>query len=244
MRMGTLPMDAFDRWINLFSGVSIGAVVGGLCSVAAVIVQASLARRHDRAREQAAVNAFLSTVLDELGALWSRYIEGPGKRLEALRTGEPFMAFMPVYQDYFTFYTANSHLVSQIADPELRYIVVHTYASAKVFIDSFRANNDLLQRVLVAETLHRRTGDTSFEFEAHALRETMASFAHDLKTRHAELAQVHRRMTGVIEHALDPRSRPTIPLARQARSRKSARQPVSDMARRIDHDAAPGPRAS
>jgi hypothetical protein len=194
-------------WLQLFSGVSIGAMIGGLCTVAAVIVQATLARRNDRLREQAAVDAFLSTIHDELDAMWARYIEGPGGHLESLRSGEPFMVFMPVYQDYFTFYGGNSHLMSQISDRNVRNLVVRAYAAAKGFIDSFRGNNELLQRYRFADTMFRHTGNVAFEAESTALWENMANYANDLKARHDELALLSKRVTVAIEFALRRRRR-------------------------------------
>ena len=200
-------MDHFLYWLSLLPGVSIAGVVGGLCSAAAVLVQNGFSRRNEARREKAMAEAFLLTVNDELKTLWQRFMDGTGAQLAALPDGEPFLVFLPVYRDYFTYYNGNSHILSHIESGELRHLIVRTYTIARAFMDSFRANNELLQRYRFAETVYRHSDNRAFKDEADAVYELMANYAATLKSRLVEVEKLERRMSIEIELALTGRNR-------------------------------------
>ncbi len=194
-------MDQALSLSNLLSGV-IGGILGGLFSMGGVWWQHCLNRGHQRRNEQSLVDGFLRSVRTEVDTIWKRYIDTAGSPLAALPAGQPFTSYYPVYQDYFTFYTGNSFMISRVKDPELQRLIVRTYALAKGLVDSFRMNNEVLQKFEYAESMFRQTNLPAFQQNMHAHHNALAQYAAYLKSHHADLKDHVERLLRTIDGAV------------------------------------------
>jgi hypothetical protein len=134
----------FD-WESIIPGL-VGGLVAGACVWIGIMVQHAHERAMQAEKERILVDGFVHSVLAEVETLWDNYFEGAGKRLEALEKGKAFMYVYPISQEYFTVYGGNSILIGRIADARLRRSIVETYTKARGLIDSFRLNNDMVQK--------------------------------------------------------------------------------------------------
>ena len=141
-------MDQF--FYNIDWETIVPAIVGGLivgaCMIAVIVIQ----HKHDMEREilhdAILIEGFVHAALAEIETLWDSYQGLAGKRLELLERGKPFLYIYPMTEDYFSVYTANAFLVGRIKDIRLRKAIVETYTRARWLIDSYRINNDMVQR--------------------------------------------------------------------------------------------------
>ena len=132
-------------WEAVIPGLVAGLITGA-CVWIALLIQHKHERDLQAQKEESQVNAFVHAVMAEVETLWDSYYEGAGKKLEALDKGKAFMYFYPISQDYFTIYNGNAFLVGKIANARLRRAIVESYTKARGLIDSFRLNNDMVQK--------------------------------------------------------------------------------------------------
>jgi len=191
-----------DAFSNLLSGF-IGAAVGGVCSVGAVIVQSWLNKRAAQREEHRIIDAFLGAVLDEFEVLWPIYLSRMGHRLEALPEGQPLLYYYPVLPDVFIVYTSNATLVPRIADPDLRRLVVRTIMQMRGLIASYRLNNDFTREVEGLAQLFQRTKDPEVQRHLHEVHARSAEYANGLRTGHSELkTQIEEKLIPALRRHL------------------------------------------
>lgn len=183
----------------LLSGLA-GGVVGGLCSVGAVIVQSRLNRKSQVDAEDRVVQGYLQAIRNEASTLWARYDETVGALITALMPRQPFLGIYPVYQDYFTVYTGNAFILGRVKDDELRALIVKTYTIARGMTDSFRLNNELNQKFENATLMFRQTQMPAFQEYANAYRQALSNYATMLKGRHGELKDHVERLLRAIDN--------------------------------------------
>jgi len=139
---------SFD-WSIFYSAIS-GAVIGGTITGYFTLLSTNKNYRNqlDQARgeEEKLIKGLLQAIHDEVETLLERYQEIAGTRLESLKDGEPLLFFYPLTGDYFTVYNGNSFLIGRVPDNDLRKQIIKTYTLAKGMVDSFRMNNDFLQK--------------------------------------------------------------------------------------------------
>ena len=132
-------------WESVIPGLVAGLITGA-CMWIALLIQNKNERDLRDQKEEAEINAFIHAVMAEVETLWETYYESAGKRLEALEKGKAFMYFYPISQDYFTVYNGNAFFIGRIGNPRLRRTIVEAYTKARGLIDSFRLNNDMVQK--------------------------------------------------------------------------------------------------
>jgi hypothetical protein len=133
-------------WNSLFS-VLIGGGLSLLGAIVAVLIQGRMNKRQEELKEKLLLRGFIQSIKAEITILWDNYYGGVGKQLESLKEGEPFLTTYPITQEYFTIYTNSSFLIGRIENEALRKTIVETYNTARVLIDSFRLNNELIKEM-------------------------------------------------------------------------------------------------
>jgi hypothetical protein len=94
-----------------------------------------------------------------------------------------------VVQDYFTVYNSNTFLIGHIADNDLRKDIVFLYTTAKGLVDSYRLNNDLVQKFEYWSGLHIETQNEIHKNRAAAQYAVLVEYAKTIKKQHDVLKQ-------------------------------------------------------
>jgi hypothetical protein len=142
------------------------------------------------------VNGFLQAVHDEIETLWTGYQSNVGNRLEALVDGQPFLYYYPVTQDPFTVYNTNAFLIGRVSDPDLRRLIVMTYARGRGLLESFRLNNDYVGKF---DHWHLMSGQPGINGEfcknnAQTYWNSAQQYAKSLKIAHSEVKSLQEQL--------------------------------------------------
>jgi hypothetical protein len=159
----------------------ISGVIQGLGSLAAVAAAVGIYWRQvqeRRADEKAEIAAFVQAVRDEISTLLGLYDRQIGPALRALEPGQAFNFFYPVSVDALTFYNSAASYVGKVSDPELRRLIVESYAIARGLIGSFQMNNHLLSEYQ-SLLIHYRQNDREKVLQEKA--QGLVAYAADLK---------------------------------------------------------------
>lgn len=97
------------------------------------------------------------------------------------------LMFWPITQDYFTIYNTNAFFIGKIKDHDLRKQIVATYAKARGLIDSFRMNNELVQKWEYTAALAQESQLPIHQSNAQARHQSLGRYSAALKNRHFEL---------------------------------------------------------
>lgn len=130
------------------------------------------------------LKSLLQAIHDEIETVWESYQMGMGIHIEALKEGQPLLMYYPVTQDYFTVYSGNSFLIGRIDDNDLRKDIIVTYTLARALIDSYRMNNELVQKYENIHWIFKETGNNVHKLlgEAHYLG--LKNYSGSLKKYH------------------------------------------------------------
>lgn len=143
----------------------VGGFIAGICSLKAT----KLAHKHqieisDRNETNLEIS-LLQAIHDELETVYNRYYETMGKEIEALAKNQPLNFYYPLVSDFFSVYHGNSFLIGRIKDPKIRKAIIKTYTVAKGLVDSFRLNNDIVQKLETWNFVYQET-----QLEVHRIR--------------------------------------------------------------------------
>jgi hypothetical protein len=181
-----------NSWITIIASI-LGSIVGGGIAGFFTLQGVKKAHQHDLEKQkkdrEALVKSLLQSLHDEIETLWETYMKGIGVKLEALSDNQPFLLYYPVTQEYFTVYTGNSFLIGQIDNNDLRKAIIATYTKARGLIDSYRFNNDLLQKYEYWSFLFQETKNSQHATNRDAYRDSLIKYAKDLKESHSELKE-------------------------------------------------------
>jgi len=169
----------------LSSGV--GALIGSALTLAGAWLAHSLEKQESARKEAEHILGLLQAIHDEIETLWESYLTTAGAQIEALRDGNPMLMYWPLTQDYFTIYNTNAFFIGKIKDHDLRKQIVATYAKARGLIDSYRMNNDLLQKWEYAHLLFQESQSELHKANAQARYQSLIQYASSLKKGHGEL---------------------------------------------------------
>lgn len=175
-----------NGWMSLLSAV-IGGIITGLFAIWAVHITHKKEMKKIKEQEESLMNGLLQSIHDEVETLWDIYQEGMGVHLEALPEGHPLLMFYPITQDYFTVYHGNSFLIGKIKDNDLRKSIITTYTQAKGLIDSYRMNNDMVQKYEQLDFLYRQTNNPVFAQQLNAQHSVLVKYVKGIKEQHNEL---------------------------------------------------------
>ncbi|MDF0378020.1 hypothetical protein [Methylophilus sp. YYY-1] len=175
------------EFISALIGSVIGGVVAGFFSILAVnkthIHQNLLLEKSN----EELISSLLQAIHDEIETVFERYQETMGARLESLHDGQPLNYYYPVVSDFFTVYNGNTFLIGKIKDNDLRRQIIRTYTLAKGMTDSFRLNNDLVNKLEFANKLFLETKLDSHKEQMIAHQHGLIIYADSLKKSHAQL---------------------------------------------------------
>ena len=135
-------------------------------------------------QEDLLIRSLLQSIHDEIETLWETYQEGMGVYVESLQENRPLLRIYPVIQDYFTVYHGNAFLIGKIKDNDLRKHIIVTYTQAKSLIDSYRTNNEMVQKYDQLFFLHRQTNNPTILEHLNAQYSVLVEYAKGIKAQH------------------------------------------------------------
>jgi hypothetical protein len=166
----------------LLSGM--GALIGSALTLLATYLSHHWEVSKQKERDKQLLKGILQAMHDEVVTLWDAYMDGIGHQIEALPDGKPLNMYWPVTQEYFTVYNTNASIIGRIQDHDLRRLIVSTYTNARGLIDSYRLNNDLVQKHERAVLIFQETNNPTHKANAVAYYGSMVEYAGKLKKRH------------------------------------------------------------
>lgn len=177
---------------------AVGAFIGSALTLAGIYYAHWLQKKETAEKEADHLLGLLQGIHDEIESLWEGYTSSIGAHAEALQDNKPLMVFWPITQDYFTVYNTNAFFIGKIKDHDLRKYIVSTYAKARGLIDTYRMNNELLQKFEYAAVLAQESQTPVHQTNAQARFQSLVQYAGQVKTRHVELkalvAELLRRL--------------------------------------------------
>jgi len=176
------------NWDALWSS-GLGALIGSALTLLATYLSFKWQRTHQEEKEQEMLLGILQAIHDEIETLWDNYIDGIGHQLEALADGQPLNMYWPVTQEYFTVYNTNAFFIGRIQDNDLRKLIVSTYSRARGLIDTYRLNNDLVQKHEHAFWIFQETQNQVHKANAAAYYAAVTNYAKALKKGHSIVKQ-------------------------------------------------------
>lgn len=175
----------------------IAGIVQGIGSLAAIGAAVWIyARQYQdkKAEDKAESIAFVQAIRDEIRALLGLYERQIGPALRNLGAAQRFPYIYPVSTDALTIYNSASSRVGKISDPELRRLIVESYALTKGIISSFQMNNQLL---IDYQGLFITCRQDDREQVLGAREEGLVAYASDLKAQDERLAA---SITALLSH--------------------------------------------
>lgn len=171
----------------------IGAIIGGL--IAGYYSSRATKTAHQNQKELADENeahiirSLLQAIHDELETVFDNYQENMGHRIESLNDGGAILFYYPLVSDFFSVYNGNTFLLGRIKDNDLRKNIIKTYTLGKGMIDSFRMNNDLLQKYEHWDAVYSETKLQVHLDKAVAKHQELVEYAKALKQQHFTLKE-------------------------------------------------------
>ncbi|MFZ5996900.1 MAG: hypothetical protein ACOYW7_05370 [Nitrospirota bacterium] len=174
-----------------FAGALVAAVIGGIITGRYTLKGVKEAHANDvamqRENEENLVRSLMQSLHDEIDTLWHTYHNNIGNAVETLQDNQPFLRYYPVTQDYFTVYNANAILIGRISDHDLRRQIVIAYTKARGLIDSFRLNNDFLNKYEYWDFVYNETLQPAHRSAMMAYRDTLVNYARVIKEMHNDM---------------------------------------------------------
>jgi biotin-(acetyl-CoA carboxylase) ligase len=185
----------------------LGAIVGGGIAGHYSLKATKQAHQHQKEiseeNEKLIISGLLQAIHDELETVFERYQDSMGTRIESLAPEQPLLFYYPLMSDFFSIYNGNTFLIGRIRNNDLRKSIIKTYTLAKGTVDSYRMNNELLQRYEHWESIFAETKLPAHEEKAKAHYLTLIEYAKKLKTQHLELKEnVKATIRTLIKHGV------------------------------------------
>ena len=168
----------------------LSTIVGGLiASATAYLVTKKTyddqVKQAEKTEEQL-IKGLLQSIHDEVETVYERYLETMGGKLESLNEMEPLIIIYPLVSDFFSVYNGNSFLIGRISNNDLRKKIIKTYTLAKGMVDSFRLNNDLVNKYEYAYFLYSESQSDVHKNQMSAHYQSLINYASTLKHAHNE----------------------------------------------------------
>lgn len=178
-----MVMDTSSFWSGV-GGAVVGALVGGFFTLRATKAAYKNQVALSNNAEKRLIKGFLQSVHDEIETVHNRYQESMGAQVEALQDNQPLAFYYPLVSDFFAVYNGNSFLLGRIDDNDLRRQIVKTYTLGKGLIDSFRLNNDLVQKYDYSFQIFQETKNDVHRANAERHYAALVNYAKTLKQAH------------------------------------------------------------
>ncbi|WP_145585663.1 hypothetical protein [Yersinia rochesterensis] len=180
-------------FITLASAV-VGGIIAGYYSFKATKEAHQNQKKVADENEKLIIKSLLQAIHDELETVFDRYQETMGSKIESLEKNTPLMMYYPLVSDFFTVYNGNSFLIGRIKDNDLRKSIIKTYTLAKGMVDSFRMNNDILQKYEHWSFVYAETKEDIHRDRINAYYLSLVNYADTLRSIHNDL-KVNLKMT-------------------------------------------------
>jgi len=193
------------NWDALWSS-GLGALVGSILTLLATYLSYRWQQSSQENKDQEMLLGVQQAIHDEIETLWDNYMDGIGHKTEALPDDQPLDAYWPITQEYFTVYNTNAFFIGRIHNHDLRKLIVSTYSKARGLIDSYRLNNDLVQKYEHAHWIFQETQNQVHEAYVVSHYTVLTNYSKAIKKSHAEVKkQVQEllralRKEGVFNH--------------------------------------------
>lgn len=180
-------------FVPLISSISsiCGALIGGFLAGYFALKATNKAHQNNlliqKKNEENVLKGVLQALHDEIETLIERYQETVGSHIESLEAGKPFLSYYPIFSDFFTVYNSNAILIGKINDNDLRRLLVKTYVLAKGLVDSYRMNNEFIQKYEYLDALFKETNNEAHKLQSLAYYAALVSYAVTLKQLHNEV---------------------------------------------------------
>jgi len=176
-------------FIITIAGAVVGGAIAGYYSFKATKEAHENQKRIADENEKNIITSLLQSIHDEIETIFDNYHENMGVRLESLEDNTPLLFYYPLVSDFFTIYNGNAFLLGRIKDNDLRKSIIKTYTLAKGLIDSYRMNNDLLQKYEHWEGIYAETQLQIHKDKAIAQYGSLIAYAKVLKSQHINLKE-------------------------------------------------------
>lgn len=183
-----------------FLGAIIGAYVTGHFSLKAANKAFENQQKHTEELERKEVKSFLRAIKTEVNVIWDRYIESVGKELEKLPEDTAFLFTYPIYEDFFTIYNNNADKLGKVSSQTHVKQIVKTYHLAKGLADSFKLNNQLIEKFIEANEKYVDTREEYYNQRALELESIMVRYASQIKETHETVKQEIDKLNNFLSH--------------------------------------------
>ena len=198
--------NAMVNFFNSFFWAAIGAIIGSFIGGCFTLIAVGKTHRNDlekqRQQEESLIRGFLKSIYSELETLWEIYQNGMGSEVESLEENQPLLMYYPVTQSYFTVYDNNSSLIGKIMDTNLRRSIITAYVEAKGLLDSYNANNDMVQSYMNLRLLYQQTENDIFKKEADNQLAILTVYAKEIKKRHHEIKDLVNSLLEALQRSI------------------------------------------
>ncbi|MCM7502925.1 hypothetical protein [Enterobacter kobei] len=174
--------------ISVISAV-IGGIIAGYFSLRATNQSHANQKEIAEQNELQVIKSLLQAIHDELETVFENYQASMGNRIESLQDGQPLFWYYPLVSDFFNVYNGNTFLIGRIKDHDLRKNIIKTYTLGKGMIDSYRMNNDLVQKTERWNFVYTETQQQIHLDRLCAQQQGLIEYARTLKTQHYELKE-------------------------------------------------------
>jgi len=184
---------------NVLISTLIGGGLSLLGAIAAVLIQGRLNQNDAESKEKILLRGFIQSIKTESTILWGNYCNGPGKQVEALEAGAPLLVINPITEDYFTIYNNSSFLIGRLGNEDLSKAIVKAYSTAKVLIDSYRFNNELIREMNQLEHTAAHSGSSNLSNHIRMKLEELKRNAPDIVELHNNTKENINNLSALIE---------------------------------------------
>jgi hypothetical protein len=181
----------------------IGAIIAGYFLLKATKEAHKNALEKQEIQQKHEIRNLLQAIHDEIIILWDTYMWGVGDDLEKLEDGKPFNVYYPLTQEYFTTYNNNSRLIGTIENGELRKEIVETYTMCRALVDSYRLNNDFVQKYENWHWLFVETKEAPHAARAQGQLVALTNYAKTLKEIHFNLKVKVKTLAEMIDKEIN-----------------------------------------
>lgn len=182
-------MSAWEAFGAAIAGAVVGGAITGFFTLRATKQEHRNTVRLQQQKETDVLSGLLQAIHDEVETIWDRYQDGMGVHLEALPDNQPLLMYYPVVQDYFTIYNSNAFLIGRIEDHDIRKEIVSLYTTAKALVDSYRLNNDLVQKFEYWDVLFQESQKDVHKNKAKAHYGSLIDYAKTIRKQHVSLKE-------------------------------------------------------
>jgi hypothetical protein len=179
--------DFGAEFVSALAGAIVGGCIAGFFSILATKQMLQAEREKDSEEEERTEFGLLQALHDELDVVYERYKADMAPRIDTLMDGQPLLIYFPIHQDYFPIYRGNTSIIGRIKNNDLRRSIVEVYTKAAGMVDTFKMNNELIQKYENYSSLCESTKQPAHQGMCQAQYKVMADYAKGLKAAHSDL---------------------------------------------------------